>query len=439
MSIERDTIFAPASGAGAAAICVIRLSGPQTHAVMSAMIEGDLPPARQLARRWLVDGVGDRLDDAMVVIFEEGRSFTGEKMAEIHCHGSRAVIAAISARLTGELDCRLAEPGEFARRAFEEKKLGLPEIEGLADLIAAETEGQRRQAMRVYSGSLTDLVERWRADLLRACALIEVTIDWVDEEIPEDVYPEVRQIIEGLLDAFGRELMRSRSARQLRDGFEVAILGAPNTGKSSLLNLLSGQEAAIVSNIPGTTRDIIEVRYDLNGIPVRFLDTAGIRKSDDFVETLGIQRAIERAVAADLRIILTSADTAQTDDICELCQTGDLLVWSKSDLDPGGEGPSISAFTGAGIDDLLLAIDRELRGRIEGDGLLTHLRHQESIERCRNILAEAVAVVMRWRDGGDVRVPNTCSAISYLQLATFDSRTTIRVQGHEDADACLTS
>ncbi len=327
----------------------------------------------------------------MVVLFRDGQSFTGEAMAEIHCHGGRAVVAAISDRLR-DLGCRLAEPGEFARRAFEAQKMGLPELEGLADLIAAETEAQRRQAIRIMSGSVSDLAERWRAEILRACALIEVTIDWVDEEVPVDVRPEVREILDSLIVELKRELQQSRGAKRVRDGFEVAIVGPPNVGKSSLLNYLSGREAAIVSDVPGTTRDVIEVRYDLGGLPVTFLDTAGIRQSEDENEKLGIDRALDRAANADLRIVLWSADTVSDARVGSVLQVDDLWVQSKADLGDVGDGAALSAIDGQGIDELLADLERRLVPMANGAGTLAHLRHEDAVAGSVEALEGALAL-----------------------------------------------
>ena len=347
-----DTIFAPATGTGRAAVAIIRISGPGAHDALRALTDRRLPPWRELALRYVKDAGGDVIDRAMVVVFPEGASYTGEAMAEIHCHGSRAVVMdllAILARLPG---CRLAQPGEFTHRAFLGGRMDLSEVEGLADLISAETSEQRRRALRVHSGAVSRQTEAWRALLLRARALIEVTIDWADEEVPEDVLPEVRSLLERLEKAMDAELSRAGPAERMRSGFEIAIVGPPNVGKSSLLNVIAGREAAIVSEIAGTTRDVLEVRFDLFGFPVHFLDTAGLRESEDPVEKLGIDLARRRARAADLRILMASPDTRAAGNET-LWREGDVRVWSKCDLGPGNGDVALSTNDERGVDQLL--------------------------------------------------------------------------------------
>ena len=382
MAGAHDTIFAPASGTGAAAICVIRMSGRSAHDALERLIGGPCPAPARLSRRWILNGAGEKIDDALVVAFPEGRSFTGEAMAEIHCHGSRAVVAAICRRLTEDLACRLAEPGEFTRRAFEAQRIGLPEAEGLADLIAAETELQRQQAMKIMSGAVSEAVERWRSEILMACALVEVTIDWVDEDVPEDVLPAVSELVAGLVTELERELSRSRTTQRLRTGLEVAIVGPPNAGKSSLINHIAGRDAAIVSDMPGTTRDVIEVRYDLRGIPLTFLDTAGVRDTEGEIEGLGVERAIERATAADLRVYVGAPDVQEDERALGLLRDGDIRIRSKADRYDDGEGLSVSALDGRGIDRLMAEIHECLSQRTANLGLIGHMRHEAAVREC---------------------------------------------------------
>lgn len=370
-----DTIFALATARGKAGVAVVRLSGPRAHAAAAALA-GDLPPPRRAGLRELRHQ-GTVLDQALVLTFAEGASFTGDAVAELHLHGSTAVVQAVLAALGSMPGLRLAEPGEFTRRALEAGLLDLAQVEGLADLIEAETEAQRRQALRVLSGAVGQRAEGWRRALIRAAALIEATIDFADEDVPVDVAPEVLALLTQVLTDLRAEARGATVAERIRDGFEVAILGAPNVGKSTLLNALAGREAAITSAIAGTTRDVIEVRMDLHGLPVTLLDTAGLRETADPVERIGVDRARARAAAADLRVFLLD-DTGFPDD---LRPTGDdLVVQGKADLHPG-PGLRISGLTGQGVPELVEAIADRLQCRAAGAATLTRARHRLAVER----------------------------------------------------------
>ena len=378
--LDQDTIYAPSSGMGSAAISVIRLSGPAAHAVISELTGRDLPLPRQIAVRKIHDADGQVLDEAVVVVFDKGASFTGEAMAEIQCHGGRAVVGSILERIGEMPECRLAEPGEFTRRALLSGRIGLTEAEGLADLVAAETRLQQRQAMAVMSGGLGRMVENWRAELIRARALIEATIDWADEDVPEDVGPEVEGLLRGLVSDFSHELERGLKAEKLRNGIEVAIIGPPNAGKSSLLNAIAGRDAAIVSEQAGTTRDVIEVRVDLGGLLVVFLDTAGLRETSDGVEAEGVARAMRRAEAAEMRLHLNSVDTVPSDG-GDLWQDGDIAVWSKSDLGQGEGDIAISVGDSGSVGRLLEMVQNRLGQRSYGEGLAGHQRQREALQQ----------------------------------------------------------
>lgn len=393
-----DTIFAPATPAGRGGIAVVRISGPEAHRVL-AELGGPLPPPRQAAVRRLRDAAGELLDEALVLRFEAGASFTGEAMTELHLHGGPAVVGAALDWLGKRPGLRLAEPGEFTLRAFREGRMDLTEVEALGDLLAAETETQRKQAARLVGGALADKIEAWRSALLRAVALVEVTIDWADEEVPEDVGPEVGSLLTEVSTGIAAELALSDGAARLRTGYEVALVGAPNAGKSSLINLLAGREAAIVSEMPGTTRDVLEVRYDLKGLPVTFLDTAGIRASSDRIEAEGIRRAEARARDADIRVFLDAPD-APLGALKGLAQNGDILVAAKADLG-GGDGTPVSAATGDGVEALLDQVHTALRAR-PTEGLVAHRRQRLALEAVRD--AATVA-----REGLDHQGPELIS------------------------------
>lgn len=378
-----DTIYALASARGKAGVAVLRLSGPGSHAAVAGLC-GPLPePRRASLRRLVKDGV--ELDQALVILFPEGESFTGEAAAELHLHGSLAVVQAVMQALAGEHGLRLAEPGEFTRRALENGKLDLAQVEGLADLIEAETEAQRRQALRVLSGAIGRRAEEWREKLIRAAALIEATIDFADEDVPIDVAPEVLALGRAVLADLRREALGGRAAERIRDGFEVAIIGAPNAGKSTLLNALAGREAAITSEIAGTTRDVIEVRMDIRGLAVTLLDTAGLRETEDQVERIGIDRALSRARMADLRVFLISDEALPGIEP----EDGDILIRGKADLGGGG----VSGKTGQGIAELIEEIGTRLLERSASAGVITRERHRLAIERAIEAMESAMSEV----------------------------------------------
>ncbi|MDB5664035.1 tRNA uridine-5-carboxymethylaminomethyl(34) synthesis GTPase MnmE [Cypionkella sp.] len=401
-----DTIFALASARGKAGVAVVRLSGPSAHAAVAELCA--LPSVRHAALRQLI-WQGEVLDEALVLLFEAGASFTGECSAELQLHGSLAVVARVLRVLSGIPGLRLAEAGEFTRRALENGRLDLAQVEGLADLIDAETEAQRKQAMRVFSGALGRRVEAWRLDLVRAAALIEATIDFADEDVPFDVTPEVRGLIEKLLLQLRAELTGARAAEQIRHGFEVAIVGAPNAGKSTLLNALAGREAAITSEIAGTTRDVIEVRMDIAGLAVTLLDTAGLRDSVDIVEKLGVERAVDRARSADLRVFLMqNADEA----LMLQPEVGDIVILGKADVRTGSHH-AVSGKTGAGIDWLIGEIALRLSDRAASAGLLIRERQR--------IAMEAAVVYLESAIGG------MASAVALPELIALDLHRSMRV------------
>jgi tRNA modification GTPase len=380
-----NTIFALASAQGRAGVAVVRLSGPSAFAAVHALC-GDVPDPRRASLRQVRDA-GDILDQALVLTFAKGASFTGEESAELHLHGSVATIRAVLAALGRQPGLRLAQPGEFTRRALENGRLDLTQVEGLADLIDAETEAQRRQAMRVLDGAVGRRAEGWRRDLIRAAALIEATIDFADEDVPVDVGPEVQTLLTKVRADLSRELAGADAAERIRDGFEVAIVGRPNAGKSTLLNALAGREAALTSEYEGTTRDVIEVRMSLGGLAVTLLDTAGLRASDDPVERMGIDRAITRAERADLRIFLLDGEDAPM----LTPRPGDLIVHGKADRRSGSLGLAVSGKTGQGLDLLLAAITEDLSGRVAGAGIVVRERQRQAVQTTVTHLDQALA------------------------------------------------
>ncbi|HQY42559.1 MAG TPA: tRNA uridine-5-carboxymethylaminomethyl(34) synthesis GTPase MnmE [Paracoccaceae bacterium] len=377
-----DTIFALASARGKAGVAVVRLSGPDAWEAVRGLA-GDLPSPRRASLRRL-SCKGDVIDEGLVLLFEQGASFTGERSAELHLHGATATVAAVLRALGDMAGLRQAEPGEFTRRALENGELDLAQVEGLADLIEAETEAQRKQALRVLSGAIGVRAEGWRRNLIRAAALLEATIDFADEDVPVDVSPEVKLLLNGVVDELRAELRGVGAAERIRDGFEVAIVGRPNAGKSTLLNALAGREAAITSETAGTTRDVIEVRMDIRGLAVTLLDTAGLRDGADKIEAIGIERALERADRADLRVFLLDGQ-----DVPLLPpRPDDILAWGKADIS-GREGLAVSGKTGQGLDLLVATVADVLGRRAAGAGTMTRERHRRAMTRAIGALESA--------------------------------------------------
>ena len=372
-----DTIFALASAPGKAGVSIFRISGSGAQEIAIKLC-GNVPICRGLRVLRYNETV---LDKVLVLSFKQGASFTGEDVIEFHCHGSPAVVATISDSLSA-VGARLADPGEFTRRALQNERLDLCQVEGLSDLIEAETEVQRRQAYALMDGGLTDKVDRWRADLVRATALVEVTIDFVDEDVPVDVSVEVNTLISSVVRDLQSEIEGSFVAERVREGFEVAIIGPPNIGKSTLLNTLAGRQAAITSEIAGTTRDVIEVRMDLNGIPVTILDTAGLRETKDKIEELGVVLARKRAELADLRVFLTL--DGKTIGLGVDPGSDDLVLRGKAD-----DGGGISGKTGAGLDQMIKHITRVLGDRVAFAQSAVRQRHRLAMKDAINYIFQA--------------------------------------------------
>ena len=384
-----DTIFALASAPGKAGISIVRLSGPLAINVAEKLTKSKLKE-KQPNLRVIYDSDNHFIDQALILLFSKPYSFTGENVVEFHLHGSNAVVSSVIKLLSNFKGLRSAEAGEFTRCALENGKIDLAQVEGLADLIDAETDAQHKQAARIFNGALGEKTKEWRAKLVKAGALLVATLDFADEEVPEEVTPEVEKQINMVISDLDKEIIGVQTAERIRSGFEVAIVGAPNLGKSTLLNYLVGRDAAITSNISGTTRDVIEVKLDLRGLPVTILDTAGIRKSDDKVEEIGISRALERSSLSDLRIVLTE-DGEYPSGLKS--RDTDIICIAKDDQ---GNRGGVSGKTGAGIDRLKNNIWDILNDKAQYVGIATRERHKSSMVNAKKFLGNAVVSL---RDG----------------------------------------
>ena len=435
-----QTIFALSSGAPPAGVAVVRLSGPDAGTILEKSA-GKIPDPRMATRVSLksfdeADDPDGIIDDALVLWFPGPNSFTGEDVVEFHVHGGRAVIAALGEMLARQPGTGPAEPGEFTRRAFENGKLDLTQAEGIGDLVHAETEAQRRQALRQTEGALGDLYERWRLVLLRSLAYLEADIDFSDdEELPDNLVEQVRPGLSDLRQEITAHLDDGHRGERLRDGIHVAIVGPPNAGKSSLFNELARRDAAIVSDIAGTTRDIIEVHLDLGGYPVVVADTAGLRRTADRIEDEGVRRALQRADQADLKIVMMDASGDAADpETLSLLGEDSLLVLNKADLVEGVEMSGlpedclmVSVKTGQGVPELLNRLGSEVAARygLQAEPGLTRLRHREALQEC-------LASLDRFFSAGDQMPP---------ELAAEDIRLAARslgvITGRVDVESLL--
>jgi tRNA modification GTPase len=438
-----DTIFAPATAAGRAAIAILRISGPDCARVVSR-VAGKLPQPRVAQRRHFVDpATGELLDDGLVLWFPKPHSATGEDVAELHVHGSRAVLAAIT-QVLRRLGLRLAEPGEFTRRAFLNGKLDLLQAEAVADLAAAETEAQRRQALRQLDGELGGIYRGWSSRLTRILAHLEAAIDFPDEDLPPEIEERIFNHTETLAAEIERHLADCHRGERLRDGIMVAIVGPPNVGKSSLLNRIAHREAAITSPTAGTTRDIIEVAIDLQGYPVILADTAGLRESADLVEQEGLRRALRRAQEAEIRLFVFDARSPSDVSGASAWPGSDtILVANKIDLLPEAphpsplpasgerEGPAkregegqqatdirrlssdglpqealpVSALTGEGVDALLAALGERVAENYRPEApVLTRARHRQALEEATASLRRALVARLPELRAEDLRL-----------------------------------
>jgi tRNA modification GTPase len=400
--MKPGTIFALASGIGKAGVAVIRVSGDESELIFSILCT-KLPTPRIATRVSLTDPqTHNLLDQALAFWFPAPASFTGENVVELHVHGGRAVVDGVLSSLSHIRGFRMAEPGEFTRRAFENNKMDLTSAEGLADLVDAETTAQRDQALRQMQGALGDLYENWRLCLLRASAYLETSIDFAEENIPTGLEEDVRSQVQSLKACISDHLDEGHRGERLREGVRVAILGSPNAGKSSLLNQLAQRDAAIVSETAGTTRDVIEVYLDLAGIPVILSDTAGIRDALDDIEEEGIRRALSQADTADFKIIVADANQfpVLAPEIVSLIDSETVIALNKLDLKPPifnfPEVPVIyiSAKTGVGISELLNIITSKAKDRFEmsEQPSLTRSRHRKALEDCLASLSQLTAL-----------------------------------------------
>ncbi|QPC89971.1 tRNA uridine-5-carboxymethylaminomethyl(34) synthesis GTPase MnmE [Mesorhizobium sp. INR15] len=395
--ISRDTIVALSSGRLPAGVAVIRISGPRTRFVVET-IAGTMVKPRVASLRTLRAPDGAVLDSGLVIVFPGPDSFTGEDVAELQVHGGRAVVGKMLETITDFEGVRHAEPGEFTRRAFLNGRLDLVKTEALADLINAETEAQRRFAVQNAGGAQSALYLAWRRRLIHARAMIEAEIDFADEDdVPGSVSDTVWFDVRAMIDEIDRHVAGFRAAEIIRDGFEVVILGAPNAGKSSLFNALARRDAAIVTDEPGTTRDLLEVVLDLEGLKVRLTDTAGLREAAGKVEAIGIEKAKAKAHSADLLLVLE--DLLAPGEITALpLDVPTVRVGTKSDLPGAGQLSDrfdliISTVTGQGVDELLALIGRHAAEQVGdvGDVLPSRLRHVELLNETRRFLVRAVA------------------------------------------------
>jgi tRNA modification GTPase len=401
--MQEDTIFAVASGAGRAAIAVMRISGPESSAILASLC-GRLPPPRRSVLRRLKDGSGVLLDQAMVVWLPQPRSYTGEDSAELYLHGGRAVTNGVARELV-TLGARPAEPGEFTRRAFVNGRMDLTEAEAVHDLVCAETEAQRLQALRQLEGALSSLYGGWAHRLTTLLAQQEALIDFPDEDLPPEISGRLRQELGALETEIAAHLADNGRGEKLREGLVFAITGPPNVGKSSLMNALAMRDVALVSAIPGTTRDALESRIDFGGVPVTLVDTAGLRETEDFLEAEGVRRARARAESADLVIAVFEARGSTAP-----CRPnpGELFVANKCDL--GGRVPDgalpVSALTGEGLPLLrqrLTEIAQDVAG-LGGPPPLTQARHRAALNEALRHLNAAAAAALPELQGEDLRL-----------------------------------
>jgi tRNA modification GTPase len=419
-----DSIFALSSAPGRAGVAVVRVSGPAARASVQALA-GSLPAPRQAALRRLVFK-GAEIDHALLLWFEAPHSFTGEDVAEFHLHGGRAVREALFAALSA-LGLRPAEPGEFSRRAVENGKLDLTQAEAIADLVDAETPAQLRQALRQHDGVLAGLYEGWRAALIAALGRAEAAIDFSDDGVGEAEFAAAQHAASKIYEEIQEHMDDSGRGESLREGLRLTILGPPNAGKSSLINALARRDVAIVSDTPGTTRDVVEARLDLGGYLLQVADTAGVRDTFEPIEAEGVRRALSHARGGMTLLLLDGSSNDPRAGLPADLPGPDLTVWNKSDLGFVREGLSISLKTGAGVPELIKMLQQKVQHKLETAGdapALTRPRH-------RHALAEAAAAL---RHGLDAPAAHPELLAEDLRLAT---RAIGRITGRVDVEELL--
>ena len=392
------TIYALSSGPGISGVAVIRVSGKETISVIKALTSKDLPRPRVATLRKINNSnTFELIDEGIILWFPGPQSYTGEDMVEFHVHGSKAVVAAIQSSISQIKDCRLAEPGEFTKLAFQNGKINLLKAESVADLISSETEIQRKQAIKIMNGKSSNIFNKLREKLLKILSHIEAKIDFPDENLPKDILNNIKKISKEVLDDIGKILNDQKVGERIREGFKIAIVGPANAGKSSLLNHLSNRDVAIVSEIAGTTRDVIEVHLNIDGYPVVVSDTAGIRESKSEIEKKGIKLALKRAEEADLRLIVIEPKNLDfTGFLKDIFDKNSILVINKCDLKHVQlnqqmkklEHVLISIKNNTNIDQLILKIKKKLKNKFitNEDILITRERHRQHLVQCSDYL-----------------------------------------------------
>lgn len=388
-----DTIIALSSGQGRSGVAVLRISGPRAFQLALELTSKRLPSPREAGVRWILDTEGVRIDQALLIRFSAPDSFTGEDVVELHCHGSPPVVSTVLELSVKTGYVRLAEAGEFSRRAFENGKLDLLQAEGIGDLIHSDTTEQMKQAARFVAGDASDRLVSWRKRILEASAFLAASIDFSDEgDVSDDVHAPVVSIIQELEAEFEQSLRNAETASRVRDGLRIAILGKPNAGKSTLINALVARDAAIVSDIPGTTRDVLESQLVLEGVPITIADTAGLRESEDPIEAEGVRRARLWSDNADIRIYLTRLDDPDLESRPAFLKTNDIWVGSQSDRADANHNLSVdvelSVQDKTGVDELVRTISERVvvLTRSKEAPVIVRLRHKNSLERALEAL-----------------------------------------------------